>query len=219
MQKNKIIDASLSEIESGLTLPTGHHYKIIVHMESLEILFSIDPKSAESQDDKFILYSTDEGDSYYQEKTPNDNISENDNETLIKFTKIRKDLNYSLGVDPGKEGDPYLVFKDRSFGFWFSDPLDSTMKNEFKAQFIVNPNDENNSDYRFILLSVDNNKYKQEKTIKDDLTSNDDKVEIIFDDLDRELSYSLQVDPGNEGEPYFVFENRPYNDLSKKSGK
>ncbi len=181
-----------------------------------EVLFAIDPNSDESQDDKLILYSTDEEGTYIQEKTPQDNISENPEETIIEFTEIPKKLNFSLGVDPGKEGDPYLVFENRPFGQWFDESPDNAMKNEFRAQFKIDPNEASSSDDKFILFSVDDNQtYKQQKTVKDDLTSDDDTVEIVFDDLDRELSYSLQVDPGKEGEPYFVFENRPFNDLSK----
>ncbi|MBN1760997.1 MAG: hypothetical protein JW863_21900 [Chitinispirillaceae bacterium] len=181
-----------------------------------EVSFAIDPTSAECQDDKFILYSTDEENSYYQEKTPKDNVSKEAGETKIRFTGLKKSLSYSLGVDPGKEGEPYLVFEDLAYGAWESGPVDPDMKVEFKMRFDVDPNEKNSSDEQFILTSTDAAQtIKQIKTIKDDLTQGDDTVEILFDNLDRSLSYSLQVDPGAEGELYYIFENRPYNELSK----
>ncbi len=181
-----------------------------------EVAFAIDPKSAECQDDKFTLFSTDEENTYFQEKTPQDNISQTAGETKIRFTGLRKDLSYSLGVDPGEEGEPYLVFENLAYGAWEEGPVDPDMKVEFKMRFNVDPNESGSEDDQFILTSTDSRqKIKQIKTIKDDLTQGDDTVEILFDNLDRSLSYSLQVDPGAEGEPYFIFKNRPYAELSK----
>lgn len=191
--------------------------KIIVRLPGqFEVAFAIDPNSAESQDDKFILYSTDDENTYFQEKTPKDNISEEKGTTMIRFTGLKKDLNYSLGVDPGIEGKPYLVFENLAYGGWESGPLDPDMKVEFKMKFAIDPNEKESRDDTFVLASTDSEqKINIVKTIKDDLTKGDDNVEILFDKLDRSLNYSLQVNPGNESDPYFVFEDRPYADLSK----
>lgn len=191
--------------------------KIIVRLPgTFEVTFAIDPNSAEAQDDKFILYSTDDDNTYYQEKTPKDNISKDKSDTVIRFTGLKKDLNYSLGVDPGKEGDPYLVFEDLPYGAWEQGPLDPDMKTEFRMRFDVDPKENSTRDDRFILISTDAaHKINITKTIKDDLTQGDNTVEILFEKLDHSLSYSLQVDPGAEGKPYFVFKNRPYSELSK----
>jgi len=202
------------------TIPAkpGDVLNIIVRSQgTLEVVFAIDPESAESQDDKFILYSTDDENTYYQEKTPLDNISNGKGTTKIRFNGLPKELNYSLGVDPGKEGDPYLIFENKPYGSWCENPV-TEMTTEFKVKFHIDPNKGENANNRFILFSTDTAKsYHQEKTIKDDVTAGDDVTEIVFSDLNRDLCYSLQVDPGDKRKPYLVFENRTYADLSKKS--
>lgn len=90
----------------------------IGYSESLAIQLDIDPNEAESTDDKFTLYSTDEAKTYSQEKTIKDDKVDGDNCVDLKFTNLKPDLSYTLEVDPGEEGEPHYVFEDRTFGEW-----------------------------------------------------------------------------------------------------
>jgi hypothetical protein len=61
--------------------------------------------------------------------------------------------------------------------------------------------------------------YEKILTIKDDYQSGDDYVDLFFEDLNKELNYTLEIDPGNEEEAYSVFENIPFIELSGLSSQ
>jgi hypothetical protein len=62
-------------------------------------------------------------------------------------------------------------------------------------------------------LIGDDGAYTQTKTIRDDQIPGDDYVDLKFDSLIRGLRYSLEVNPGAEGEPYLAFENLSWGQL------
>lgn len=81
----------------------------------------------------------------------------------------------------------------------------------------VDPNDPLSADDRFILLSKHGDFTPQVRSVTDDQAAGDAVTDLAFADLDRALAYSLRIDPGAEGEPYFLFEEVPFQDLAGES--
>jgi hypothetical protein len=80
----------------------------------------------------------------------------------------------------------------------------------------IDKNNPRAANEKYTLFSNDKNKsYYQELTIKDYLISNNKKLIIEFIDLKPKLNYTLKVDSGDD-EPYFIFENIPFDDLMKE---
>ena len=70
----------------------------------------IDPTTKKAQDDRYILISDDE--SFQIIKTVKDDQIPGDDCLDLAFSGNEEERQYTLIVDPGKEGDPYLIFKD-----------------------------------------------------------------------------------------------------------
>jgi len=78
----------------------------------------------------------------------------------------------------------------------------------------IDPHNPESGDDKFTLYSTDNNKtYSCEKNINDDMIPGDNKVSLIFYALPKDLSYSLEINPGANGRPYNLFENISYEQL------
>lgn len=89
-----------------------------------------------------------------------------------------------------------------------------------RIQLDFDPEDPETYDDKIILLGGDDPDkpvYEQTKTIEDDAEKGDDVLDLVYTGLDPALSYWLRVDPGAEGDPYFVFENIAYDDLDNTS--
>jgi hypothetical protein len=84
---------------------------------------------------------------------------------------------------------------------------------DFEAESI----DEEGSDDIYTLFSIDPNwSYKQSKTLKADKTKGESSLKLVFTDIAPSLDYSLRVDPGIEGYPYYLFEDVPYQKLKDR---
>jgi hypothetical protein len=65
---------------------------------------------------------------------------------------------------------------------------------------------------KYILFSTDDEKkYMKTLLLKNYIIDNDNNHVLEFDQIDRNLNYSLKVEKNNES--YFIFENIPYKDL------
>lgn len=83
--------------------------------------------------------------------------------------------------------------------------------NSLTVIFDINPDEVDKKDSCFILFSTDTaQSYIQKKTVKDDLKTDDQKLSLLFDGLDRTLNYTLKVEDGQGTKPYFIFTNQPY---------
>lgn len=83
--------------------------------------------------------------------------------------------------------------------------------NSLTVIFDINPYDIDKNDSCFTLFSTDAaQSYIQKKTVKDDLKTEDQKLSLLFDGLDRTLNYTLKVEDGQGSKPYFIFTNQPY---------
>ena len=78
--------------------------------DQFTVRLHIDPTTKEAQDDRYILISDDE--SFQMIKTVKDDQIPGDDCLDLMFSGIEDERLYTLIVDPGKEGDPYLIFKD-----------------------------------------------------------------------------------------------------------
>jgi hypothetical protein len=67
----------------------------------------------------------------------------------------------------------------------------------------VDPNDPKTQDDK-ITLMADDGSYEETLAVKDDVTPGDAKTTLRFKVKDPSKPHSLQVDPGKEGQPYFV---------------
>lgn len=81
----------------------------------------------------------------------------------------------------------------------------------------MDPEEEATLDDKFTLIGVRGKarEFEQVKTTKDDTTKGDHFVDLVFSDLVPELSYSLEIDPGQDGSKYFCFENVPWARFEK----
>jgi len=75
----------------------------------------------------------------------------------------------------------------------------------------VNPDDPDSQNFKFILYSTDDARsYEQVKTVSDDAVKNNDTTELLFTDLDENLTYTLELDAGNGNPPKVLLGNRAY---------
>lgn len=82
---------------------------------------------------------------------------------------------------------------------------------DLKITLDIDPNDpEAQNDIFTLYSSEDEPKYKQMKTVKDDVDTTNDTMDLIFTDVDTSLMYTLEVDYGGNGAKEVIFENRSY---------
>ena len=79
----------------------------------LYVRLCIDPNDSATEDDRFRLFATDR--SYEQAKTVRDDLEPDDRFVDLLFTDLKEKLNYSFEIDPGKDGEAYLLFEDVPF--------------------------------------------------------------------------------------------------------
>lgn len=83
------------------------------------------------------------------------------------------------------------------------------LRPKLRVRLAIDPGDARSRDDRFTLrgFAADGSgRYEQIRTVRDDLVPGDASVDLVFDGLLPGLSYSLEVDPGADGDPYRVFE-------------
>jgi hypothetical protein len=78
----------------------------------------------------------------------------------------------------------------------------------------IDPDAVSSQDDKYTLFCSDNKSiYNETKTVKDDNVPGDDFLTLKFTKLISDHNYTLEIDPGAEGEPYYLFENVPLEDL------
>jgi hypothetical protein len=87
-------------------------------------------------------------------------------------------------------------------------------KGSFHIRLNIDPNDKDSADDTYTLFSTDEAKtYNKALTVKDDQVPGDSYTDLKFTDLDKALSYSMEIDLGADGHSYLTFENTPYGEL------
>lgn len=91
-------------------------------------------------------------------------------------------------------------------------PNDDTAEPKtFSVKLNLNPGDPDCQKFKFTLYSTDEDKsYEQVKTVSDDAVKNNDTTELLFTDLDENLTYTLELDAGDENPPKVLLGNRAY---------
>lgn len=126
-----------------------------------------------------------------------------------------KDISHSLGAN--KIDSPMLDM-----------PNDKTAElQKLTVRLSIDPDDPDCQNDTFTLSSTDDERsYEQVKTVQDDALKNNNTVELVFTDLDENLTYTLEHDSG-DGDKVVLLQNRAYGkwagaadglEESKKSG-
>ncbi len=85
---------------------------------------------------------------------------------------------------------------------------------ELRVRLEIDPREAKNRNERFTLRGKGgSSSYTKALTIKDDLTSGDAFVDLVFKRLVPKLSYSLEVDLGTGEAPHMVFEELTWAEL------
>jgi hypothetical protein len=83
-----------------------------------------------------------------------------------------------------------------------------------RVRLAIDPNATASRDDKFILHAVKGSAEQQIiKTIADDQVPGDSSVDLVYEHLWRDHRYTLEVDPGAEGEPYNVIQDTPLQQL------
>ena len=82
---------------------------------------------------------------------------------------------------------------------------------ELAVRLVILPETARKMNYKFRLFNTGGKVvYDQTKTVKDDMNQGDHYIDLVYDGVINSQSYSLEVDPGKDGEPYLVLENYFY---------
>jgi hypothetical protein len=88
----------------------------------------------------------------------------------------------------------------------------------FSVRLNIDPNDPDSQKNTFRLFSTDDAKtYSKDQTVKDDQVPGDNYIDLKFTGLDARLSYSLEINPGEDAGSYFLFKDVAYEDLNGAS--
>ena len=79
-------------------------------------------------------------------------------------------------------------------------------------RLFIDPAEASTDDDKYKLFAS-NGDYSKTLTVKGDQTEGDKFIDLIFDGIKTKWNYTLEIDPGSEGQPYKVFEDVPFKDL------
>lgn len=117
--------------------------------------------------------------------------------TKEQFTKVQN-------LDWNKKPKVIITMTDKRPG--------STDKATLRIRLQIDPADSKNADDTFTLYSTGGS-YRKILTVKDDSKPGDKFVDLVYDGIDRSLSYTLEVDTWADSEKYFFFEDLPYSQI------
>lgn len=109
-------EVTTDELEAGIQLETGRKHVLVWVRHTLHIRLPIDPRKASSWDDRFTLIEhAADGMLRRQARSVKDDHVPGDAFVDLIYRGLRRGRSYSLEVDPGAEGDPYLLFEEIPF--------------------------------------------------------------------------------------------------------
>ncbi len=128
----------------------------------------------------------------------NDHYAAWQEDSSITCKYYLKDISHSLGAN--KIDSPMLDM-----------PNDETAElQKLTVQLSIDPDDPDCQNDTFTLFSTDDvRSYEQVKTVQDDALKNNNTVELVFTDLDENLTYTLEHDNG-DGDKVVLLQNRAY---------
>jgi len=87
---------------------------------------------------------------------------------------------------------------------------------KLRIRLPINPDDAKSLDDRFTLKGgqdPESPTYSQTKSTQDDLIPGDSCTDLLFTNLDPDVDYWLEIDPGRGGTKYFAFEALPWSKI------
>lgn len=103
---------TVHDLVVGVTRPTAETHELRLLVLTIRVRLEIDPNDSASRDDRFILRATKGSAEQQIIKTIKDDQVPGDASVDLVYEHLWRDHRYTLEVDPGAEGEPYLVFKD-----------------------------------------------------------------------------------------------------------
>jgi len=79
---------------------------------TLTVELELDTGDVDAQDDKYVLFCSDDESVYKKTLCVRDDNKEGDEFLTLAFKSMVKGHRYTLEVDPGAAGDAYRVFED-----------------------------------------------------------------------------------------------------------
>jgi hypothetical protein len=107
-------------------IKSGEKTTLTVFPNQLVVELEIDPDDQASHDDKYTLYCHNDESTYKKTLTVKDDKIEGDEFISLKFENIKSNNNYSLEINPGSDGEPYLLFEDI--------PLDTLLAGKYQHE-------------------------------------------------------------------------------------
>jgi hypothetical protein len=192
---------------------------VVVKSTPVELIvrLEIDPADAAHQGDWFSLRSTDGN--YQQHRSVKDDHTPGDQCVDLLFTGVDPALRYSLEVDPRPSGQAHLVFENRPYSELAAKAPDAPVpkdpgSGDFRVRLDVDPADLTEATDRFVLRGARG--YQQIKTVKDDQLAGDQCVDLLFTEIPRTESLTLEIEDARGR--HVVFSDVDYTDLAHLSG-
>ena len=108
----RVHEVKAKDLSRPLAVETGMRHVIRILHPKLHVRLPVDPKKAESWDDRFILAIDFRGQRTEVVKTiKDDKVPGNDFLELV-YPRMPAGARYTLIVDPGPEGRPYKLFEN-----------------------------------------------------------------------------------------------------------
>jgi hypothetical protein len=118
--------------------------------------------------------------------------------------RARTDSKGYIRLDGIEPGSCEVTFPDHDD----SDKEDAeASKGKLVLRLPVNPADQSSRDDKFTLRAL-NSGAEIVKTVRDDTNPNNDNLDLLFEELDPTDFYTIEIDPGAEGEPYILRDAR-----------
>jgi hypothetical protein len=108
---------------SDQSVQSGKQNTFQVSGTALIVRLELDPRAASSQDDRYILYTSDDDSVYSRTLTVKDDCEVGDPFVTLRFDELPADHTYSLKIEPGGDAEPYHLFEDV--------PLDELLSEDF----------------------------------------------------------------------------------------
>ena len=196
--KNEKISCSINKLREGIKIRTGRIYIIYVskaEKEKIEIK-CIDSDDNPVKDQKYLLITPD---GERKGKTDKEGLLKEEN-IIAGECSVQFYLNEDNDVAVSVSDEKYKTGMEYTIKF----PI-------FKIQLQIDPNDASSLDDSIVLYSLDEEKkYKKTLTVKDDKITGDEFIDLHFTGILSGLSYTLEIDPGKEGDKYNFFEEIPF---------
>lgn len=92
------------------------------------------------------------------------------------------------------------------------------LRDYIRVRIPIDPEKASSRDDKFKLVvksDPDTVEAEETRTVKDDLVEGDECVDLVFSQGLPDRLYSLEIDPGKEGDPYWMFEDTPADELTR----